>query len=278
MPASHKNRSEKRQLLAIIAKYDAIVNTRKADRQTVATKRKVWNQISSEFNRLPDVRPCSTKQLKRFWTNLKSRDLEIRNTFKRDTNQLDGSGTLSQQFCIADEDGHLDEMTFDSNDSDADPLETQSPTNKFSTEIQHSESEAPIANDRINERLLHRSESSEVNSGKSKCHRTLQLFISYFVVLTVINVQLSKLELSMTHMREVHQLTVQREKLQVRLLEQQIEEQAILHQFRLDNEREMHQLRLKNEQELHIQRMRYEQEQNVLQQGKIHEVHGYPIR
>lgn len=96
--------------------------------------------------------------------------------------------------------------------------------------------------------------------------------------LIVINAQLAKLEMSMSHMREIHGLAIQREKLQIRVLEQQLDEQTKLHQFRLDNEREMHQLRLKHEQELHLQRMRYEQEQIVLQQGKIHEVHGYTIR
>lgn len=89
----------------------------------------------------------------------------------------------------------------------------------------------------------------------------------------MINAQLSKLEMSICQMRELHQLAVQREKLQLRLLEQQLEEQTVLHQFRLDNEREIHQLRIKHEQEMHLQRTRFEQDQR-----RIHEVHGYPMR
>lgn len=88
----------------------------------------------------------------------------------------------------------------------------------------------------------------------------------------VISTQLSKLEISMCQMRELHQLAVQREKLQLRLLEQQLQDQTVLHQFRLDNEREIHQLRIKHEQEMHLQRMRFEQEQRRI------EVHGFPMR
>lgn len=276
MVAPHKNRLEKQKLIAIISKYEAIIDRRKADRKSIIAKRKAWIKISSEFNRLPNVRPCNTNQLKRFWSNLKARDLQMKkSTNKLITHQSENNPYLFEDQ-IDEDDGRFDDIGLDSCDSETNTVPAESISSKSNHQIQHSdtgigqqEKDVTKANECLSVDSGEKFTGSEIKPNNS----TIIYFFSPHLIIVVINAQLSKLEMSICHMRELHQLAVQRERLQVRLLEQQLEEQTILHQFRLDNEREIHQLRIKREQELHLQRMRFDEDQR-----RIHEVHGYPMR
>lgn len=78
MAAAHKNKMEKQQLLSVIAKYEPIVNLKKADPKTISAKRKAWTQVANEYNQLPNIRPCNANQIKRFWSNLKARDVRVK--------------------------------------------------------------------------------------------------------------------------------------------------------------------------------------------------------
>lgn len=121
MVAPHKNRLEKQQLLTIISKYESIIDSRKADRKTIVAKRKAWIHISAEFNRLPNVRPCNPNQLKRFWSNLKARDMQI----KKEQGSRSVEGSSVQQFYVDDEDEHLDEVESSDNEATSESPRTR---------------------------------------------------------------------------------------------------------------------------------------------------------
>lgn len=274
MVAPHKNRLEKQQLIAIISKYEAIIDSRKADRKSISSKRKTWIKISSEFNGLPNVRPCSANQLKRFWSNLKARDLQTKKLSNKDIANRSENNSYLFEDPIDEDDGRFDDIGLDSCDSETNTVPGESMSSKLKQQNQHPNT----AIDEQEKGVSRANGSSSVDSGKKftrlKIIQNNSPYNCFFnLMIVVINAQLSKLEMSICHMREIHQLAVQREKLQVRLLERQLEEQTILHQFRLDNEKEIHHLRIKHEQELHLQRMRFDQDQR-----RIHDVHGYPMR
>lgn len=139
MVAPHKNRLEKQQLLAIISKHESIIDSRKADRKTIVAKRKAWTQIATEFNRLPNIRPCNSNQLKRFWSNLKARDLQIKKEKSppKGRNSRGEGSKLSQQFYMEEDYEHLDEEQQECSDSEDDstPIEKRKQEPELSATI-----------------------------------------------------------------------------------------------------------------------------------------------
>lgn len=111
MAAAHKNKVEKEQLLQIISKYESIVDLKKADPKTITAKRKAWIQIANQFNRLPYVRPCNANQIKRFWSNLKARELRGR---KRQNDTSNSGDNLTLQFMDSETE---EDVLLDNNDT-----------------------------------------------------------------------------------------------------------------------------------------------------------------
>lgn len=162
MVAPHKNRLEKQQLIAIISQYEAIIDSRKADRKSIVAKRKAWIKISSEFNRLPNVRPCSTNQLKRFWSNLKARELQTKKSTNKDIAHRSENNSYLFEDPINENDGRFDDVGLDSCDSETNTVPGESLSSKSkqqtqnpNTGIDQHEKNMPMANG-----------SSGVDSGK----------------------------------------------------------------------------------------------------------------
>lgn len=164
MVAPHKNRQEKQQLLAIITKFESIIDSRKADRKTIAAKRKAWIQISSEFNRLPNVRPCNASQLKRFWSNLKARDLQVKKLCNDQSSRTGESGVGSEQFYVEEDEQNLDDIALDSSDSETPPI----PVNKTPAKLKRKRIviETPHSDENNTECLSSQNKQLNVNSGK----------------------------------------------------------------------------------------------------------------
>lgn len=107
-------------------------------------------------------------------------------------------------------------------------------------------------------------------------HTNIQAFS-----LKVIAARVKRNDEAMEQQKELHQLVVQRERLQIRILEEQLAKQTEDHSLKLERDREvrargrdimmknfqisnssfqLHDLKLRQEQEFHIQRLRHEQE------------------
>lgn len=72
----------------------------------------------------------------------------------------------------------------------------------------------------------------------------------------------------------MNELAVRREKLQIKLLEQQLEERIMMQSMRSQHERELHNLRKENERHLHEQKLRREEEihQRRLSLFEMHDI------
>lgn len=139
MVAPHKNRLEKQQLIAIISKYGAIIDSRKADRKSIVAKRKAWIKISSEFNRLPNVRPCNANQLKRFWSNLKARDSQTKKSSNKDIahrSENNNNSYLSED-PIDEDNGRFDDIGLDSCDGETNTISAETMNSNSKQQIQH---------------------------------------------------------------------------------------------------------------------------------------------
>lgn len=72
--------------------------------------------------------------------------------------------------------------------------------------------------------------------------------------------------------REIHLLTVQREKLQIRLLEDQVQKLSDIHLMQINKEKELQELRICQEKSLYHQRIRNEQELHQLKLAEYNRV------
>lgn len=181
MVAPHKNRLEKQQLITIITKYESIIDSRKADRKSIVAKRKAWIKISSEFNRLPGVRPCSANQLKRFWSNLKARDLQTKKSSCKDIANLSENNSYLFEDPIDEDDGCFDDIGLDSCDSETNTVAGESMSSKSKQQIQR-----PNASTNQKEKDLPRANGSPgVDSGEKRNtrYRTTPPFNSQFLFL-----------------------------------------------------------------------------------------------
>lgn len=64
--------------------------------------------------------------------------------------------------------------------------------------------------------------------------------------------------------KEIHLLSIQREQLQIQVLEERISQQAELHAIKKEQEKEFHQLRISQEKDLYLQKVRREEELHQL--------------
>lgn len=85
-----------------------------------------------------------------------------------------------------------------------------------------------------------------------------------FLFPKVISLRAKKIEEATQHQKEIHFLSIQREQLQIRALEERISQQTELHTIKLDQEKEFHQLRMSQEKDLYLQKLRWEQELHQL--------------
>lgn len=100
------------------------------------------------------------------------------------------------------------------------------------------------------------------------------------IFLKVITARLKKVEDSTEQQKELHSLLIQKEQLQIRTLQDQLNRQADLHSINLEKERELLDLKIKHEKELHLQKIRNEQELHQLklsEYNKIQTTGSYPL-
>jgi len=55
---------ERESLVNLVGKYRDIVENKKTDSEMIAQKNQIWDRITSEYNRNPNVRKRLTKQVK----------------------------------------------------------------------------------------------------------------------------------------------------------------------------------------------------------------------
>lgn len=60
---------ERKHLFALVDRHKDVVQNRHTDSTTVHRKQLVWDRITHDYNRHPNVRRRHTKQLKRLWQN-----------------------------------------------------------------------------------------------------------------------------------------------------------------------------------------------------------------
>lgn len=78
---------ERKRLISLVDRHKEIVQNRGTDSTTIHRKQLVWERITQEYNRHPNVRKRQTKQLKRLWQNSIARS-------KRQNNQVISEGFL----------------------------------------------------------------------------------------------------------------------------------------------------------------------------------------
>lgn len=88
----------------------------------------------------------------------------------------------------------------------------------------------------------------------------------------VVSSRLRQIEEATEQRREMHRLAVQREQLQIKLLEEQLGKQSEIHSVKLNKERELHDLRISQEKSLYHLRLRNEQELHQMKLAEFNRV------
>lgn len=72
---------ERDSLVNLVGKYQDVVENKKTDSSMIAQKQKIWERITSEYNRNPNVKKRLTKQLRKLWENTKAkRKIKLKST------------------------------------------------------------------------------------------------------------------------------------------------------------------------------------------------------
>lgn len=64
---------ERDNLVKLVGKYQNIVENKKTSSSIIAQKKEIWDRITAEYNRNPNVKKRLTKQLKKLWENTKAK-------------------------------------------------------------------------------------------------------------------------------------------------------------------------------------------------------------
>lgn len=64
---------ERAVLMDLVTEYHHILECKKTDAVSVMRKKKTWEKLTDEFNSRHNVRPRTSKQLKKCWDNLKEK-------------------------------------------------------------------------------------------------------------------------------------------------------------------------------------------------------------
>lgn len=218
---------ERKRLFSLVARHKDIVQNRRTDSTSVHRKQLVWERITQEYNRHPNVRRRQTKQLKRLWQNSIARS-------KRDVGQQNTDNFLLLE-SIADLEANRSNASKESLEEVPSILETdfQAHTlaNNCSTiEVQnqtHSENDET-------------EESVEELLAPSKFFSFLpwrNYFVNIFI--TVLSARLRKVEDSIRHQNELHQMQLQREQIQLKGVQDDLQRKSHLHAQQIDREREV---------------------------------------
>lgn len=99
------------------------------------------------------------------------------------------------------------------------------------------------------------------------------------ILTPIVTARLKKVEDAADQQRELHNLLIQKEQLQIRTLQDQMKRQSELHSVNLEKQRELLDLRILHEKELHSQKIRNEQELHQLKLSEYNKIQtgSYPL-
>lgn len=64
---------ERNVLVDLVSRYSSVLECKQTDAVSVHAKKKAWEKLTEEFNCRHNVRPRTSKQLKKCWENLKEK-------------------------------------------------------------------------------------------------------------------------------------------------------------------------------------------------------------
>lgn len=64
---------ERNVLVDLVSRYSSVLECKQTDAVSVHAKKKAWEKLTEEFNCRHNVRPRTSKQLKKCWDNLKEK-------------------------------------------------------------------------------------------------------------------------------------------------------------------------------------------------------------
>lgn len=64
---------ERNVLVDLVSRYSSVLKCKQTDAVSVHAKKKAWEKLTEEFNCRHNVRPRTSKQLKKCWENLKEK-------------------------------------------------------------------------------------------------------------------------------------------------------------------------------------------------------------
>lgn len=74
MPGKSDYTEEEKDLLQeLVRKYKNFVECKKSNAVSLQAKSKAWERLCDDYNSMPNVRPRTVKQLRKWWDNLKQK-------------------------------------------------------------------------------------------------------------------------------------------------------------------------------------------------------------
>lgn len=250
------NDYERKTLVDLVRPHRSVIDSKRVDADTLSKKREIWLNITNEYNQHTRVRKRLTKQLRRLWENTKARwKKEAGSTSARSSiaHVLLNESKHDEQMMetIQVENNRDSDQTSDSDKAfDVHDVSTARMLNARGIRPQPKNARQRLEDDKSSATsLLDEDQMSGVADvlapGKvfaleslvlAEPDRLLTHRASYFVVIAA---RVRRNDEAIEQQRELHQLAVQRERLQIKVLEEQLAKQAEAHTLKLEREREV---------------------------------------
>lgn len=231
------------KLFNIIEKYSDTVDSKRNDPLTVDQKRKTWIRITNEFNSIPGVKQRDVKRIKRCYENKKARSVrgtkqttgwdydtpkKVREkTNENDTSEIDDSESVDKT---------VDDISNENVASDhkIENIQIIDRDEQFNSRPVSPQPDLNTANETSFDPLD--CTATEQNGEPANSTRP---FGNLGELMLAVKAHVNKSEAAANQQKELHNLAMQRERLKITLLEQELNERKELHMLRLQRDQEV---------------------------------------